>query len=378
MGSKAVVYIITKLELGGAQKVCLSLFKHVAQEKVKTFLITGDKGALVSQVPHNPQVIFLPTMVREVRLFNFTQEIKNFFIIVKHLRRLKKCHKHILVHTHSTKAGLIGRWAAWCAGIKQRVHTVHGYGFHERQRYITWLIVYVLELITSFITTQFICVSQTDLNQGKKLFPWFAKKSCLIRAAVDEQKFIPAQKIINHTAFRFGSIACFKPQKNIIDLLKAFAIIHKQYPKCTLELIGDGVMRPAIEQFIGTHHLAHAVTLHGWQYNVVDVMQSWDAFVLSSLWEGLPCSIVEARLLKLPVICYNTGGISDIIIHEENGLLYEKHNYQGLAQGMRLVIEKPQFYQKLRNHKDNLIPFYHSSMIHEHIHLYEKLSYYKR
>ena len=310
-----IVYIITKLELGGAQKICLSLFEGLQEKNVNTYLISGTTGPLVAQAKKNPHTILLETMTREVATSGFLSELRNFYHVVRTLKKLKKKNPNIIVHTHSTKAGLIGRWAAWFAGIKKKVHTVHGYGFHTHQNITVWFSIYALELITSLITTHFVCVSSADIKQGIKLFPRFAKKSSIIRAAVPSQEFyIPARKVSEvQDKFVFGTVACFKPQKNLFDLLKAFKKVHYQYPQAHLELVGDGHLRRSLEAWIDHNGLNKAVTLHGWQHAVAPIMSTWNAFVLSSLWEGLPCAIIEARLLKLPVLSYNTGGIHDVI-----------------------------------------------------------------
>ncbi|HJM69045.1 MAG TPA: glycosyltransferase [Candidatus Babeliales bacterium] len=370
-----VVYIITKLELGGAQKICLSLFEDLQKKNVDTYLISGTVGPLVAQAKKNPHTILLETMTREVATSGFFSELRNFYHVIRTLRKLKKKNPNIIVHTHSTKAGLIGRWAAWFAGIKKKVHTVHGYGFHTHQHIAAWSIIYSLELITSLITTHFVCVSSADVKQGIKLFPKFANKSSIIRAAVPSQEFyIPARKLteVNET-FVFGTVACFKPQKNLFDLLKAFKKVHSQYPNARLELIGDGQLRIALEAWIDHHGLNDAVKLHGWQHAVAPIMCTWNTFVLSSLWEGLPCAIIEARLLKLPVLSYKTGGIHDVIRNGDNGFLYPQGHWGELADGMIEVMKDKKLYNKLCTFKDDLSAFEKETMITQHDKLYQQL-----
>jgi|GEM_PF-410340 len=413
-----VVYIITKLELGGAQKVCLSLLAGM-QENAAT-LITGTEGKLVAQVANNPNVILLKELTREVRFFGFLQEIKCLWALTQALRALKKKYPRIIVHTHSTKAGLLGRWAAFFAGIKTRVHTVHGYAFHEHQNKLVWLMIYCAELLTSFITTHYVCVSSADVKTGIKLFPWFASKHSIIRAAttyssinspqynsgkagqtVGEFSVRAAKKIemknfpvrpevlrdnsdnlpVRHSLgdgwkghsfnpFIFGTIACFKPQKNLFDLLLAFETAYRQNTHIRLEIIGDGEQRSAIETWIFEHKLNKVIALHGWQDHVALIMMHWHAFALTSLWEGLPCAIVEARLQKLPVISYNTGGIHDVITHGENGLLYPQKEWKEFANGMLEISRDQELYARLCEHRDELDDFKISSMIDEHANLY--------
>jgi hypothetical protein len=188
-----IVYIITKLELGGAQKVCLSLFQGIHSDNVSTYLISGNEGVLARTLPSKKNIALLDTFKNNLSIKNIIQEVRNFFTIVKKLRAIKKEHGTVVVHTHSSKAGIIGRWAAFFAGIKKRVHTIHGYPLHPHLNYITWMFFYLIELITSFITTHYICVSSEDVKTGIKLFPRFAKKHSIIRAAIEWNQFLPLE-----------------------------------------------------------------------------------------------------------------------------------------------------------------------------------------
>lgn len=386
----AIIHIITKLELGGAQKIALALLDGCNESNKDTYLISGAKGTLVDHVKDNPNIILLDTLVREVSIKNFLWlELKNFLKLVFTLRRFKKKYSQIIVHTHSTKAGLVGRWAAFFAGIKQRVHTIHGFGFNDHQRWIIRWSIISLEWITSLITTKFICVSSKDAQTGVKLFPRFSKKHEIIRAAIDTEKFfIPAKKIDSsiHPAkatswpaesdkpFIFGTVSAFtQPGKNIPEMIRAFKYVHNHNPNTRLEIIGDGILRPVIEQAIEFHKLESQIALHGWQDNVAPLMAPWNAFVMSSLWEGLPCAVVEARMLNLPVIAYDTGGISDVIEHGKNGYLYSQKYWLNLARGMLELSTQPELTQKLSSYNDDLSNFTYPAMVDQHLKLYESL-----
>lgn len=377
--SITVIHIITKLELGGAQKVCLSLCKELPSMGIETVLISGQQGPLVPQAHLLKKAILLPSLQREISLKNSVHELKNFFSLVTHLKKLKKQYPNIIVHTHSTKAGVVGRWAAFFAGIKTRVHTVHGFAFHAHQKWLHWASIYLVELVTSFITSHFVCVAHHDARVGIKLFPFFKKKYHVIRAAVEWQIFYDqVRKVRNdfpvaETSFVFGTISCFKEQKNIFDLLRAFAHVHQTNSFTRLEIIGDGHLRAAIETWITTHKLEHAVVLHGWQKNVAPIMRQWHTFVLSSLWEGLPCAVVEARLLGMPVISYDTGGVNEVISHGKNGFLIPQKQWRTLAESMLLLAHNKQQYLKFKRYPDSLEEFKISAMTHQHSVLYKKM-----
>jgi glycosyltransferase involved in cell wall biosynthesis len=339
-------------------------------------LIAGKQGILVDTVIEKEHVMVLENLKRNIGLAAAWYEVKTFIELIRILRRLKKKHARVIVHTHCTKAGILGRWAAWIARIKTRIHTIHGFAFHEHQSRIAWWLTYCAEWLTSLITTHFVCVSSADVILASKLFPRFGTKYSLIRAAVEWETFYqPARVIVpEKNNFVFGTVACFKAQKNIFDLLHAFQLVHKQHPHAQLELIGDGVLRTNIESWIAQQGLDQSIVLHGWQDTVAPLMMHWHAFVLSSLWEGLPCAIIEARLLKLPVLSYNTGGISDVITSGRNGLLYPQKDWHALAQGMISLIQSPQLYSQLQTHHDDLHDFNNVSMIKNHQKLYRFLS----
>lgn len=368
------MYIITKLELGGAQKVCLSLLNGLSSQGHQSFLISGTQGILSHQVSQQKNVILLSSLVREVGWKSFINELYAFKELVQKIKILKKQYPELVVHTHSTKAGIVGRWAAWFCRVQTRIHTVHGFAFHEHQSWCVWLTIYLLELITSVITTHYICVSSHDVKIGIKLFPNFSRNHSIIRAAVDAKQFyVPALKKNFERStdrFIFGTVSCFKKQKNLFDLLQAFEYAYRKNQTIRLEIIGDGILRPALEQWITHHQLMNVITLHGWQVQVAPIMVNWHAFVLSSLWEGLPCSIVEARLAKLPVLSYNTGGIHDIIFNGENGFLYKQKQWQDLAQGMLTLAQNDLLYKKLVSYHDDLHSFEQSYMIKQHLQLY--------
>lgn len=372
-----VVYIITKLELGGAQKVCLSLFNGLSRKGCSSHLISGNSGPLVYQVKNNEATILLDSMQREVSFKALIKEIKTFFTLIATLKKMRQEHPHLIVHTHSTKAGILGRWAAFFARVPHRIHTVHGFAFHEHQSRIVWWAIFLAEWITSFITTHFICVSAHDVKIGMKWLPGFSRKNSIIRAGVQWDQFYHkrSQATANSTKqpFIFGTISCFKPQKNLFDLLEAFNIAYRADQRARLELIGDGIQRPQIEQWIKKNGLSSAITLHGWQKDVQPIMKHWSSFALSSLWEGLPCAAVEARLLQLPVISYHVGGIAEIIDHERNGLLATPGDYTQLAAHMLRIMQDKKLYRAMSNYQDNLEDFDTRQMVSDHLKLYKQL-----
>lgn len=378
-----VVYIITKLELGGAQKVCLSLIEGLQKQSSSSCsLISGSQGPLIASTKAFNSVYLLDSMQREVgigfkKIFN---EVTTFISLIKILKKIKNQFPHVVVHTHSTKAGILGRWAAFFCNIKTRIHTVHGYGFHDYQSSIAWSVIFLLEYITSLITTHFVCVSNHDRVIGIKLFPKFEAKSSIIRAAVQDEKFYPSirdtKNCTNEKEIIIGTISCFKPQKNLLDLLQAFYFVRSNLTKplqkkIRLQIIGDGIARPELEAWIVQHKLGTHVDLLGWQNDVAQWMKNWHIFALSSLWEGLPCAIIEAQLCGIPVVAYNVGGINEVIKDAINGFVVEPKNWKMLGEKIIEAIDLQENSNNLRSHDGTLDLFKNSAMIASHIKLYD-------
>ncbi len=377
---KAVLYIITKLELGGAQKVCLALLDEAVKAGFPAGLISGSHGMLVSEVKRFQDVCLLDTFTGEFSLKSLAQEVKNFFKLISYIKLFKKKYPQLIVHTHSTKAGILGRWAALFAGVQYRIHTVHGFGFNRYQPWYKWLMILVAEWITCLITTKFICVSQGDQILGARLLPKFSRKNALIRAAVklndSSDITIPAHK--NKNSFIIGTISCFKPQKNLLDLFKAFKyactlVEGKTELNVQLQVIGDGVMRDQLESWIKNNHMSDRITLLGWQHDVAPYLKQWDLFAMSSLWEGLPCAIIEARLSKLPVVAYAIDGIPEVIFDGINGYLVPTGQWNIFGDRMADLILDHERYHAMRNYQDDLTGFSYSVMFQKHYELYNSL-----
>ncbi len=232
------------------------------------------------------------------------------------------------------------------------------------------MLIWLCEQLTVPITTRFICVSQKDLHDGSRFFWGFKCRAQIIRAAVEDRLFVPAMRT-HDSCFIIGTVSCFKPQKNLLDLIDAFAEVYSRNPCARLEIIGDGTQRSNIEQRILEHNLIDVVTLHGWRHDVPDIMARWQCFTLSSLWEGLPCSVVEARLMKLPVVAYTTGGIPEVIRDGVNGYLVPQKDRTLLAQKLLELSINSTLCAQLAHYPDILDSFSAQSMHQAHQKLYD-------
>jgi glycosyltransferase involved in cell wall biosynthesis len=327
-----VCYIITKLELGGAQKVALYTAQHLDKKQFQDFLITGSGGILDNEALSKFRLFQLPSLVREVSPF---KDLKALWQIYKILKK----EKPDIVHTHSSKAGILGRFAAKLAGIKKIVHTVHGYGFNETQKwYVKYIYVYV-EKICAMISDKLIAVSKEDIKKGIAYRIAKESKFTLIRAGIDisfYKNYTPNAEFkkilgIDDKTRIISTIGPFKPQKNLKDFISAAEIVLSSISDVVFIIAGDGQLRPELEKQIASFGLQKKILLLGWRTDIADILYASEAFVMTSLWEGLPCTIVEAMCCAKPVIANGIDGVKEVIINGENGWQTKPYDYQDTA-----------------------------------------------
>ncbi len=328
-----VCYIITKLELGGAQKFTLYTAEHINHDEFDAFLISGAGGMLDDEASEKSKIYFIMSLVREI------SPLKDLKALISTWRVLR-IEKPNIVHTHSSKAGIIGRIAAKLAGVKTVVHTIHGYSFNETQKWHIKKLYIFLERLCSLFSDKLIVETAGDIKKG--LDYKIAKKSkfTLICSGIDTQYY---KNYAPNPAFRQSlvkdnntkivmTVGPFKPQKNLQDYIKAAAIVCKEVKNAVFFIVGDGELRPELESLITELGLKDKVILLGWRRDIIDLLCACDIFAMTSLWEGLPRTILDAMCCAKPVIANPVGGIPDVIDDGKTGFLTKPYDAQYAAE----------------------------------------------
>jgi glycosyltransferase involved in cell wall biosynthesis len=241
---------------------------------------------------------YLPELIREIRP---VQDLSAIFQLRRILRqeRRKDPHMPFIVHTHSSKAGIVGRWAAQLAGIPVVLHSIHGFGFHPYQSLLVRWSYLLLEWITARITTHFIAVSAANITTGLRYRLFTEDRVSLIRSGIDLLRFHQYASLTHSEgqAHRtqmlkklhlpdntpiIGMVACFKPQKAPLDFIRVMNIVVKRHPHVHAVMVGDGVLRPQIEALIAEYHLEESITLTGWRTDIPALLPLCDMLVLTS------------------------------------------------------------------------------------------------
>lgn len=258
-----------------------------------------------------------------------------------------------VIHLNSSKAGVVGSFAALAfriGGKKTKViYTAHGWVFNEPMHSLKKLLFLWLEKITSPIKDKVICVSEFDRLIGMKSS--IKKSDDLI--TIHNGVKLPEEYFLDHAKakeeiglpsdgdFVIGTIANFYKTKGLEFLINAFAILSENNKEKPLKLavIGDGEMRQQLEELITCHGLNDKVILLGRINQASRYLRAFNIFVMSSVKEGLPYSLLEAQLARVPLVATKVGGVPEIIDDKVNGLLAIPSDAIDLAKKIQTLID---------------------------------------
>ncbi|HEX9743261.1 MAG TPA: glycosyltransferase family 4 protein [Nitrospiraceae bacterium] len=341
----AVCHIITKLELGGAQRNTLFTVSHLDPARFRSMLVTGEPGLLDDEARKLAGVEFhqIPSLVRAVRPLS---DLRALLALAWLLRRMKPA----IVHTHSSKAGILGRMAAWLAGVPVIIHSIHGFGFTRYQSVPVRRMLIALECVAARITTRFFAVSDANRQLGVELGLFPDHRCVVIRSGVDvaairklgvdttakkaELGLEPGRPVV-------GMVAPMKPQKAPLDFVRMAAKVAAKKPETQFLFVGDGELRGAMEAEIVRCELTKSFRLTGWRRDVPAIMRCLDVFVLTSLWEGLPRVYLEALASGVPVVGTRVDGAAEVVRDGINGYLFAPGDVQGMAERVLSLLANP-------------------------------------
>jgi glycosyltransferase involved in cell wall biosynthesis len=344
-----IMRIIARLNIGGPAIHVTLLTRKLSAPAYASTLVTGNIDAEEGDMSyyatqHQIQPVFVPELGRSLN------PLRDLVTIWK-LYRLIRQEQPDIVHTHTAKAGFVGRWAAKLAGVPVILHTFHGHVFAGYFGKTKTRFFILLEQLTARISDTIITLTQglrrelvdeyhiarrekiTVLPLGLDLEP-FAKTP---RKAGDfrRQWNIPADAPLVGIAGRFV------PVKNHALFLAAAAQVRQQRPDAHFVLIGDGELRTEVEQQIKALSLREHITLTGWQRDLTTAYADMDVFVISSVNEGTPVTVIEALSAGCPVVATAVGGIPDLLDGGAFGELVPSQNQTALAKAILKVLENP-------------------------------------
>jgi len=331
-----LLHVITHLPIGGAQDNTLYTVELLNKDKYDISLSCNLNGELVSRAKKvkHLKLYDVPNLRREVSIIN---DIRAFLYLYK----LIKKENFTIIHTHSSKAGFLGRIAAMLNKTPIVIHTIHGFAFHDYMNSFKKNIFIYLEKLSAKWTHGLVTVS--NLNKKKVVDLGIApiEKLKNIYSGIDLTLFINEKNDqfrkelnLDSNHLLLGSVGRLSNQKDPITMIEAFCIVIKRFPSAHLTLVGDGELRDEILIKIDQLQLNGRVHLTGNKNDPWKIYHSLDLFIMSSIYEGLGRSITEALSCGVPVVCTSVEGVPEIVRDNETGILVPPKDPGALATGI--------------------------------------------
>jgi glycosyltransferase involved in cell wall biosynthesis len=341
---KKIAHIQLLPMLSGAQRVTLEELKRLDKNKYELFLVCKEPGPLSFEAEkYGVKCFFVKNFRRNISPYNDIVSLFKLWYIFKK-------NKLDIVHTHSSKTGVLGRLAAWMSRTKMILHTVHGYAFDSVPNYIVKRVFMSLEIIGGLVSDHVIFLHDDDAKIAiDKLF-LTSNKVLIIPNGTDVNLFSLREKQqpvlwgdsdspINLT---FGFIGRLWEQKNPEEFVSAALSLLKEFAKLpyTLNfvLVGDGDLKEDLIKLVKSENLTEYFHFLGWRNDTAFLLNQFDVFVLPSKWEGMPLAIIEAMSSGLPCLVSNISGNNHLISHRIEGLLHESGNVSSLKDNMKELV----------------------------------------
>ena len=344
-----ILRIIARLNIGGPALHCIILNSELVPRNYKSLLVTG----VESPTEGNMYDLARRKAVKPIVIDALGREIffKEDFRALIRLIKLINLEKPDIVHTHTAKAGTLGRIAAKLTGVPIIIHTFHGHVFHSyfgffRTKFFLWL-----ERLLAKFTDVIITVSEQQRDEIIKYKVAEPEKIIAIPLGLDLKPFIGSNADPNELRVEFsvpeqtklvGIVARLVPVKNHVCFLEAARLVLKRYDDVRFMIIGDGELRGTLEQKARDLGMEDRVIFMGFQHNLQKIYAGLDIVALSSYNEGLPVALIEAMAAGKPVISSDVGGVVDLILDGNNGLLVPSNEPESLAEATLYLLEHPE------------------------------------
>lgn len=358
-----VLYIITKSDVGGAQKYVNDLANNLDKNKFEAKILYGGQDVKWLSNKVWPWALFL-----------------NDWLAIWELIKIYKKEQPAIIHLNSSKTGVLGSLAAYAYKSLQpksynlkpvTIFTAHGWVFNPTNAISAparWFYVLLHKFAAPF-QDKIICVSEYDYNLALRYGIAPKEKLVTIRNGIDPNiKFLNKEKAreeilnklkVQNSKFKkndiwVGSVGRLVKEKNYETLIRAAAKLAQQTTKNKqlttkpiFVLIGEGKEREALQETINKLQLTNDFFIVDPEGDDAKYLKAFDVFVMSSIKEGLPYILLEAMAAGLPIVVTEAGGIPEMIKNHENGLMVAQKNPEQLAAAIQGILENKSIAKEL-------------------------------
>ncbi len=345
-----IVHVITRLIIGGAQENTLLSCEGLAERGHEVHLLTGPttgpEGSLVARARSGSYAYEeLASLVRPVNPWLDARALRGL------VRRFEELRPDV-VHTHSSKAGVLGRVAADIADVPIIVHTIHGMSFNRTQRRLTQAAYAAAERYCAKKCHAIVTVADAMTRQALTAGVGRPDQYETIRSGIVTQDFDPAAQDPEKTRADWGvgpndllvgTVARLFVNKGYEQLMEIMSLAVRVEPRLRFVWIGDGADRARYEAELTRRGLKNRVIITGLlpPSEMPRVLAAIDVLAHTSQWEGLPRAVVQAMLMKKPAVSFEIDGAPEVVSPGETGELIALGDHSGFAEAIVRLARDP-------------------------------------
>ncbi len=350
-----IVRVIGRLNVGGPAIHVVNLSAGLDPSRYEQTLVVGSENpAEGSMMDYASFRSVDPHVIPEI-VTAFSLRPRDVKAIAKLYTLIRRQRPHI-VHTHTAKAGFVGRLAAYLAGVPLIVHTYHGHVLHGYYGTGKSWMLRKMEQALARITDRLVTVSDQVKQELAAYGVAMPEQISVIPLGFDLEPFLNSHNkrgqfrqelAIGNASRLVGIVGRIFPIKNHRLFLVAAARVAAQEPAARFVIVGDGVLRSVLEQQAKELGIADRVVFTGWRRDLPRIYVDLDVLVVSSDNEGTPVSAIEAMACGCPVVATRVGGLPDLIIDRVTGRLVPPRDPDTLASAVLNLIRSPEATREL-------------------------------
>jgi glycosyltransferase involved in cell wall biosynthesis len=346
MQNLQVLHVVSVPGVGGAQAYVEMVAGRLRNLGCDVAVVCNDDPRLIARYARSAEVY--PMVIPYG--FSPWSDLKFFISLMRLLRR----EQFDVVQTSAAKASLYGRFAARLAGIPVVIFTAHGFPFHDFMSPLLRSFLITLErLMSRWCTDMVISVSENDRHMAitNGIVP--PERVVTIRNGIDLNRQFPDRETARHGLGLspgrpvVGMIGRLSAQKAPDDFLRVASLVSRQFPDATFLVVGDGPLRRRVERQAIRLGIARSTKFLGFRDDVPLILAALDVFVLTSLWEGLPITILEAMAAGKPVVATTVSGVPEVVEHGVTGFLAPPKKVEQLATHVVTLLRDSVLAQKM-------------------------------
>ena len=341
-----IAQVITRMDWGGSPDIARILCERLNPDKYEVWLICGETKHPSKKTEDffgrfKDRIVFVPELKRDIcPVSDLAAFLRLYFLFLK--------HRFDIAHTHTAKAGFLGRIAARFAGVPRIIHAPHGHNFYGYfGKMFSRLVVY-LERFADYFTDKTIVLTELEKNDLIAYGVSKEEKIAVVTSGLELEEYSQVKVDIAGKRREWGlnntdetvvaMVGRLEPVKGPGYFIEAAGLVLKEFPPVRFLIAGDGVLREKLEARAQALGIKDKVIFLGWRDDIPEILSAIDILALPSLNEAVGRIILEAACLGVPAVASRTGGVPEIVRDGATGILVSPGNARELAEGILMLL----------------------------------------